>query len=323
LPPSKLTGRLGISRLLAYMGTGQGNKTAAFTAFGLNMSKNIFPMAFDSLEQCVARFEATEVSNMALLADNKAQPGARAARLPGYIQCYNACIWGQASNHLLLQPTLGKGKTKRKYTLTEKFTPYFSDLVQSKWHAWLGRLADQDPLTYKGEKPSWGSALRFILDLHVLGFQTGLTPLQFANNLVFLGICNPPAPEEVASWIASNKSLGAYNGLVKLGFSLAGYSSIVAAYMVVYNHLQTNLSDDDKQRLGFGSLFVEHILCKVGRWDYRLRLQQHPFILMSQQAAAVQGQSWMKGANSTDHQAFPIPLKGDRLCIKDTITSCL
>ncbi|KAJ7704837.1 hypothetical protein B0H17DRAFT_920968, partial [Mycena rosella] len=100
--------------------------------------------------------------------------------------------------------------------------------------------------------------------LKVFGFQTGLTPLQFANNLVFLGICEAPAAEEVAGWIASNKTLGAYNGLLRLGFSLTGYASIVAAYMSVYDHLERNLSKDDKKCLGFGTLFVEHLLCKVG-----------------------------------------------------------
>jgi hypothetical protein len=280
-------------------------------------------MAFNDLDGCITRFETFESANMSLLVDYRVKASARAARLPSYTQTYNACIWGQASNHLLLQPTFGKGKHKKVCSIEQKFAPYFVDTVQNKWCAWLGALLDQDPATYAGEKNSWASALRFILDLKVLGFQSGLTPLQFANNLVFLGICDPPTSEEVASWIADNKSLGAYNGLVRLGFSLTGYASIVAAYMVVYNHLDTHLSVDDKRQLGFGALFVEHVLCKVGRWEYRLRVQKHDFLEMAVKAAHAQGGTWVKGANSHDHLAFPIPLCADRSQIESVIKSCM
>ncbi|KAJ7710718.1 hypothetical protein B0H17DRAFT_914952 [Mycena rosella] len=185
----------------------------------------------------------------------------------------------------------------------------------------LGLVTWQTRILYNGEKNSSASALRFILDLKVLGFQTGLTLLQFANNLVFLGICEAPAAEEVAGWIASNSTLGAYNGLLRLGFSLMGYASIVAAYMSVYDHLERNLSEDDKKCLGFGTLFVEHLLCKVGRWEYRLRLQHHEFLDMAQEATRVQGNHWIKGANSKDYLAFPIPLQADRSRIQATIDS--
>ncbi|KAJ6563441.1 hypothetical protein DFH09DRAFT_1279006 [Mycena vulgaris] len=292
LPPSQLTGGLGISRLLAYMGTGQGNKTKSFVTSGMDKTKNRFPMLFKDLADCVDHFETVELSNMYLLFDFHA-------------------------------PVIGKAGKKRKSTVEEKFIPYFSSDVQTKWIAWLGALHGQDPATYQGRKNSWSSALTFILDLKILGFQSGLTPLQFTNNLVFLGICDAPDAYEVANWIASNKSLGAYNGLVRLGFSLTGYASIIAAYMVVYKHLDTNLSADDKQCLGFGTLFVEHLLCKVGRWEYRLRLQKHDFLLMARHAMVAQGVNWMKGANLTDHMAFPIPLTPDRKDIQNTIDSCM
>ncbi|KAJ6530964.1 hypothetical protein DFH09DRAFT_1409640 [Mycena vulgaris] len=295
------------------MGTGQGNKTKSFVTSGMDKTKNRFPMLFKDLADCVDHFETVELSNMYLLSDFHAVPGSRATRIPGYKQTYNACIWGQASNHLLLQPS----------TVEEKFIPYFSSDVQTKWIAWLGALHGQDPATYQGRKNSWSSALTFILDLKILGFQSGLTPLQFANNLVFLGICDAPDAYEVANWIASNKSLRAYNGLVRLGFSLTGYASIIAAYMVVYKHLDTNLSADDKQCLGFGTLFVEHLLCKVGRWKYRLRLQKHDFLLMARHAMVAQDVNWMKGANLTDHMAFPIPLTPDHKDIQNTIDSCM
>ncbi|KAK6977795.1 hypothetical protein R3P38DRAFT_2581081 [Favolaschia claudopus] len=319
LPPSKLTERQGISRLLAYMGTGQGNKTLDFLLNGK------FPMAFNDLMECVAHFEAAELNNITILADYHAGASSRATSLAGYKQTFNACIWGQASNHLLLQPTIGKGDHKRKYTLLEKFGPYFSERVQTLWCGFLGDLLGKNPETYTGDKKSWADALKFIIDLKVLGFQSGLTPLQFANNLVFLGICTPPAPEEVGAWIASNKTLGAYNGLTQLGFNLnTGYASIVAAYLVVYNHLDTHLCDDDKKRLGFGTLFVEHLLCKVGRWEYRLRLQKHDFLSMARQARANSG-AWVKGANCrrANHQAFCIPLDIEDKSIQTAIDSCM
>lgn len=283
-------------------------------------------MLFESLDSCVSHFRDAEVSNMSLLADFHTKATSRAARLPGFKRTYNACIWGQASNHMLLQPTIGKPGKKCRCTIEEKFLPYFASLIQSKWESFLGALFGQNPETYQGIKPTWAEGLRFILDLKVIGFQSGLTPLQFANNLVFLGICQAPEPQEVADWISSNKSLGAYNGLVKLGFVLTGYSSIVAAYMIVFHHLDVYLTDADKQALGFGALFVEHLLCKVGRWEYRLRLQKIDFSPMA--ARAVQAQTttgWVAGLNASapNYLAFPIPLTLDRTTLDATIKSCL
>ncbi|KAK6981354.1 hypothetical protein R3P38DRAFT_2808275 [Favolaschia claudopus] len=291
LPPSKLTERQGISRLLAYMGTGQGNKTSDFFLNGLDPNRGKFPMAFNDLMECVAHFEAAELNNITILADYHAGASSRATSLAGYKQTFNACIWGQASNHLLLQPTIGKGDRKRKYTLLEKFGPYFSERVQTLWCGFLGDLLGKNPETYTGDKKSPASPC--------------LTPLQFANNLVFLGICTPPAPEEVGAWIASNKTLGAYNGLTQLGFNLnRGYASIVAAYLVVYNHLDTHLCDDDKKRLGFGTLL----------WS----------IYFARLARANSG-AWVKGANCrrANHQAFCIPLDIEDKSIQTAIDSCM
>ncbi|KAJ7734871.1 hypothetical protein B0H16DRAFT_1577418 [Mycena metata] len=322
LPGAKLTGHLGISRLLAYMGTGQGNKTREFVESGDGDG-----MLFDDLASCVSHFRDTEVENMSLLTDFRTKLSSRAAHLPGFKRTYNACIWGQASNHMLLQPTIGKPGHKRRCTIDEKFTPYFTSEIQTKWVSFLGDMFGHDPATYQGTKPSWADGLRFILDLRVVGFQSGLTPLQFANNLVFLGICQAPEPQEVADWIASNKSLGAYNGLVKLGFVLTGYSSIIAAYMIVFQHLDTYLSGADKAALGFSALFVEHLLCKVGRWEYRLRLQRLDFNRMAAHAVQSQasGGGWVSGANLSpqNYLLFPLPLTLDHTTLAATIKSHL
>ncbi|KAJ7716201.1 hypothetical protein B0H16DRAFT_1614389 [Mycena metata] len=312
LPGAKLTGHLGISRLLAYMGTV--NKTREFVKSGDGDR-----MLFDDLASCVSHFRNTEVENMSLLTDFRTKQTSRAAHLPGFKRTYNACIWGQASNHMLLQPTIGKPVHKRRCTIDEKFTP--------KWVSFLGDMFGQDPATYQGTKPTWADGLKFILDLRVVGFQSGLTPLQFANNLVFLGICQAPNPHEVADWIASNKSLGAYNGLVKLGFVLTGYSSIIAAYMIVFQHLDTYLSGADKAALGFSALFVEHLLCKVGRWEYCLRLQRLDFNRMAAHAVQSQasGGGWVSGANLSpqNYLLFPLPLTLDHTTLAATIKSHL
>ncbi|KAK7059346.1 hypothetical protein R3P38DRAFT_3522302 [Favolaschia claudopus] len=137
LPPSKLTEPLGISRLLAYMGTGQGNKTSAFLQNGLDPKTANF-----------------------LWLSTIFRTGSRAASLAGYRQTFNACIRGQASNHLSLQPTMGKGDRKRKYTLEEKFTPYFSERVQKLWCGFLGDLVGKNP----GSQAELGGFPPFRLD---------------------------------------------------------------------------------------------------------------------------------------------------------------
>jgi len=40
--------------------------------------------------------------------------------------------------------------------------------------------------------------------------------------------------------------------------------------MIVYNHLDQFLTEDNKKILGFSPIFVEHLLCKVVRWESRL-----------------------------------------------------
>ncbi|KAJ7601362.1 hypothetical protein DFH06DRAFT_1154240 [Mycena polygramma] len=131
-------------------------------------------MAFRNLGDCVAHFEAAELSNIGILTDNRARPGACAAQFSGYKQTYNTCIWGQASNHLLLQPTLGKGQNKQKYTLEQKFAPYCSSIVQEMWCVFLGDLK------------TWADALHFILNLNILniiGRNTSLAPGLTCNKL--------------------------------------------------------------------------------------------------------------------------------------------
>ncbi|TDL14459.1 hypothetical protein BD410DRAFT_700524, partial [Rickenella mellea] len=98
----------------------------------------------------------------------------------------------------------------------------------------------------------------------------GLTLFQMVNNLSYLGICSPPEPEEVGDWIHNYGNLGAGCGLRLLGFipSTDGRRTR-AAFCFVYSQLNDSLSPQDKKDLHFDAIFVEHLLCKVKRWNSR------------------------------------------------------
>src|SRR4051812_16314566 len=105
-----------------------------------------------------------------------------------------------------------------------------------------------------------------IKSLGIPGFQQGLTVFQLANYLVFLGIAKMPPWYEVADFVVENRQKGAFRGLQGLGFHMPDSSSVRAAFYCIHHHLEKNLTEDDKEILGFNVLFTEHILCKVVRW---------------------------------------------------------
>ncbi|OBZ78486.1 hypothetical protein A0H81_01596 [Grifola frondosa] len=84
---------------------------------------------------------------------------------------------------------------------------------------------------------------------------------------------------------------------------------IRAAFTVIYNHLDDNLNIADKETLNFGVIFVEHLLCKVTRYEYQCRSLKENFLTMSKKAQEAQ-KEWMEGANVNDltGKLFPIPL---------------
>ncbi|KAI0046232.1 hypothetical protein FA95DRAFT_1476325, partial [Auriscalpium vulgare] len=123
---------------------------------------------------------------------------------------------------------------------------------------------------YTGVRPSHEAALQLLYRTKTLiGFQSGLTPLQFANNLTCLGICGEPSVENMGFWISKHRNLGAFAGLHALGFNVVekeGPAWVQAAFKCVYGHLDKHLTTQQKQELHFGVIFVEHILCKVVPW---------------------------------------------------------
>ncbi|KAJ3529721.1 hypothetical protein NMY22_g8884 [Coprinellus aureogranulatus] len=162
--------------------------------------------------------------------------------LADMLEYENANQWGTANNHLLVQPTV-PGQNGRKLTLDEKFEPYFDAKVVKAWTEFLDDMAGEDHRTWGGVKRSWREALDMVEKLQIAGI-AGLTALQLVNSLALLGIVKMPDAEMLADWIWQRPGLGAFRG---------------------------NMSEEDKKAVGFSALFVEHLLCKVVRWDRRLK----------------------------------------------------
>ncbi|THV01822.1 hypothetical protein K435DRAFT_595095, partial [Dendrothele bispora CBS 962.96] len=104
---------------------------------------------------------------------------------------------------------------------------------------------------------------------NVVGFRSGLTRMQFANSLVLLNLCDMPTSDDMADIIWSNRGMGAFEGLQRLGFDVkpgCETEQVRQAFRAVYNFLDYHLSVKDKEDLGFSPIFVEHLLCKVTRW---------------------------------------------------------
>ncbi|KAJ7238532.1 hypothetical protein B0H12DRAFT_1025713 [Mycena haematopus] len=179
------------------------------------------------------------------------------------------------------------------------------------YEAQIGQLSGQDPQTSDAPKITWAEALRWIVETGLSGFGSGLAPLQFANNLTLAGIATPPSPSEMAQWICVHKGLGAFAGLQACGFNLpknASPAAVRAAFFCFFSWLDHFLTEDDKEVLGFGTIFVEHLLCKVGRWKKQLYTMTAKKVDLSKKAQELfEGKPWLAGENLADHMKWPIP----------------
>jgi hypothetical protein len=223
-------------------------------------------------------------------------------------------IWGQPSSQL----GLFSSEVPHRDHLVKRFTVLFSDEFQTKWMNILGELFNKDPASFSGTLPTWDEMHQFILKLGVtaLGSQTqpSLTAFQLTNNLAFAGICSPPRMEDITAWVWKMKSAGANRGLQELGFNTLSLQKTHLAFNCVYQHFDDNLSEQDRSLMGFnngfGVIFVEHILCKVVRWNRRLVSncgKKASLVQLGDEAVQKEIQ-WVKGANSDDASLFPIPL---------------
>lgn len=288
VPASHITTYFGLASFLAYMGTGQGNLTRRFLEFSPH---NTFP--FSNLDDCLQAIEAAELHNTSVQPQDQ-------------IQIANSTIWGQSANSLGLRPTI-IGSGGQKVDLLERFEPYFTSKVGDAWANFLGSfsLAGALPSSIPvQDKPEWWAMHNFIASLNIPGFQTGLTLFQACNNLSILEVCRPPTPEEMAHWVSLHRGLGAFNGLRLTGFCLGeGTRQTRAAFMCVYNYLDEHLSPGDKATLGFGAIFVEHLLCKVSRWTKRCSE-----MVKSQNLSPLKDLlEYARGKYDEDVSGFPIP----------------
>ncbi|KZV59253.1 hypothetical protein PENSPDRAFT_595826 [Peniophora sp. CONT] len=154
-------------------------------------------------------------------------------------------------------------------TVSEHFKGKWEDWIRGKWRVLLRDLG-----SVSDTPPTHAEAIAF--GKGVTGFNSGLTPLQFANTLALRGIVARPTIESLADWVVNNDGLGCFHGLTSLGFRLpvaADFKDsehrkiwVQGALQLVYNYLDTVLTDDEKEQCDFGVIFLEHLLCKVSRW---------------------------------------------------------
>ena len=298
LPPSVLVTPLGFSSLLVWMATGQGNLTTEF------IESNV--MNFGSLDEAVATFQRAHDQNA----------------LGHTIAFDNMKVWGQSAKALSF-------KAKKGMTIREKLAPFFEKDVQDAWMKELGpELAyHPNPKSYTGKRPTFTDITSFAKKHKLLGLMDGLTQLQFANNLVLAGIVTPPTVDEIAPWIAKHPRLGAYGGLKAMGFRIApnnvGEPWVRAAFQCIYDHFDLHLSPEDKVELDFGVIFVEHILCKLVRWQGRFKAANIGVDLtsMAQKASS----PWVSGKNREDStgQLMPVPMTASKEQLGRSIAKAL
>ncbi|KAF8194812.1 hypothetical protein K438DRAFT_1587827 [Mycena galopus ATCC 62051] len=317
LPFHLWTTATGLASLLVFMSTGQGSLTSEFI---LRMSTRPGKFHFTSLDRAVAEFEAVE-NDTATFGDAQ------------QIKFCNPAIYGTANAWYSLHPTIQSApKQYRRLSIREKFTPFFSAALGQSFENLIGPLKQQDPSTSNAPKIAWTDALRWIVDTNLSGFGTGLATLQFANNLTLASIAMPPSPAQMAQWIYLNKDLGAFAGLQTCGFELAPDASpaaVRAAFFCFYAWLDHFLTKADKEVLGFGLIFAEHLLCKVGRWKKRLyKMSGRKMDLTTITQELFEGKPWVSAENLADYTKWPIPSCADfdisvfKSIVEDRSVSC-
>ena len=249
----------------------------------------------------------------------------RPQELPGIIPVDDMLVWGQPNHLLSSSPTKEKiGKYSIKFTLREKFAPYWDNKVPNAWIAFLGDMLDNNPATHTGLRRAWRDVPRMLENLDITGFGSGLTPFQLANHLVALKIVNPPTVVDIADWIYKNPKLGAFRGLKDLGFSVSpkNLMSVRGAFTCIYQFLEEHLTEQDKSLLFFGPIFMEHLLCKLPRWKGRLTDEDAEGQLETLAGIEIKKNlPWIPGQNVLSGKAFPVPLLIPSAWLEQTIKS--
>jgi hypothetical protein len=307
LPGSKITSPCGMSNLLSWLGTGQGNVTKAI----LDSVKQTGGFFAEDSKGMVETFTKVIDQNMLQISNHYQVSASRPeSTIPGFIPTFDVRIWGQPSNHLKLTPTQqGNQDPGQQYSIQEKFEQYFTANIQKHWCEWLGEMQGQDPNSYTGSRKTWRDYLSNITHLGIPGFKQGLTVFQLTNCLVFLGIARMPTCSDLVEFIHSNRRLGAFRGLESLGFVMKNRASVHAAFICVHQHLDRHLTQADKELLGFSPIFTEHLLCKVVQWTRHLKDDTHKSLEAMGTSIEQESWIWKAGLNISDHTAFPFPLR--------------
>jgi hypothetical protein len=309
LPPIELTQPHGLSNLLVWMGSGQSALTTVFLDKYGACSKN--------LSECIHKFHQVAIHNSNLEGFHTFRFKPLHSQLQlGFIPVDNIKVWGVPCNQLRILDYKADPETYHDQIKT-RLEPYWKDEYQQSWTNFLGDLASQDPLSYTGELRTWEEAFKFIADLNLSPFGSkalSLTGTQLCNNLVIAGICSPPTLDSLGNWIWIHKTLGAYRGLELMGFHCTTRNATIKAFECVYDHLDHHLSQTDRVALGFDSIFLEHALCKVQRWTFRLEQDANISLRRLGIEAAEKEQSIQD-----DNSSFPFPLLSEQEILQNIL----
>ena len=317
MPGELLTSKDGLSNLLSWMGTGQGFKTRSFLET-FTHDKQFFS---SKLEDTIEKFQDVVAQNAVIV--SRYPEHQRPHELPGIISVDDMLVWGQPNHLLSSSPTKEKiGKYSIKFTLREKFEPYWTNEVQSDWIEFLDDMLDIDPTTHEGPRRAWSDVSILLENLDITGFGSGLTPFQLANHLVAFKIVDPPTVTDIADWIYKNPKLGAFHGLKDLGFSVSpkNLMSVRGAFTCIYRFFEEHLTEQDKSLLFFGPIFMEHLLCKLPRWKFRLT-DEDAEDRLEYLAQKEMKYIWTPGGNIISKEAFPVPLLISSEWLEQTIES--
>ncbi|KAF5346356.1 hypothetical protein D9757_014806 [Collybiopsis confluens] len=281
LPSTRLTARTGLSNLLSWFGTGQGNLTSSFMNHITQMPGQ--PTFWSgSVSTLITKFHSAGVYNERLLIQNQLPVSYQQESLPvkGALRLSNCRIYGTASNLLKLVPTQNHTSSSNTITTSSRFNQYlyhrfdiyWAPNVQEAWVQFLGEMLDKNPATYTGYRSSWLDCIKLLKNLHISGFQQSLTAMQLANSLAIADIVRQPTLDEMAYWIWTHDGFGAFRGLKILGFQMPTQKAVLVALTCFTTHIW-KMNDDQLTILGCknGSVIdSEHFLCKISRWSKKV-----------------------------------------------------
>lgn len=257
---TELTSAAGLSAATMFFSTGQGWGTQTW---------------LDYLEARGQRFFSRDAQLMVAKFDLETEHNASCSPATR-IFASDSKVYGQPSNALSLHPTISKRtgglkeKAVEKETTQQKVEHCYNSRMEAAWLEWLGDLFEKDPASWEGVRHSWTETVEMIARTKVPGLGGGLCTLQLANTLALVGVAEKPSSAEMADWIWVNNKKGAFKGLEKLGFKLDTTTAVRCAFHAVYSHLLGSMSKDDQATVGLDAIFVEHLLCKVSRWQGRI-----------------------------------------------------